>query len=370
MHKFYTSQYDASIYLQQPTQNAGRDPILEIGKTYYGSIRDIYRALIKFDITSFSSSLVSGEITGSWKGYLNLKSTKSEGLPLDYTIYCNAVSESWDMGQFSKFQSITASLNLSASIEQGVSWRYRNGVNKWQENTDGGSAIYPANVTGSANAEGGVWYTASQASQSFSYEPDDIRMDVTEILGMWLSGSVVNNGFILRHGLDKETDSLDYGVLKFFSKETQTIYEPKLEIVWDDSTFNTGSLLPVTGDAGDDYKILITNLKSKYEKDSKVRIRVKGRDMYPSKSFGTTFAYDQSKYLLATTYYQLEDYITGEAYFPFGNYTKISCDSTSNYFYMDLNTLPVGRFYKLKLKVVQSGVTTIIDNNYIFEIVE
>ena len=43
MHKFYTSQYDASIYLQQPTQNAGRDPILEIGKPFYGNLRDVYR---------------------------------------------------------------------------------------------------------------------------------------------------------------------------------------------------------------------------------------------------------------------------------------------------------------------------------------
>jgi hypothetical protein len=369
MHKFYTSKYDASVYLQQPTQNAGRDPILEIGKIYYGELRDVYRTLIKFDITNLSASIASGEITGDWDVYLNLKSTKSEGLPLDYTIYCNAVSESWDMGQFSKFQNMSASLNLSASVQQGVSWRYRDGVNKWQENTVGGSAVYALNVTGSANAEGGVWYTASEASQTFSYEPDDIRMNVTDILNMWLNGSVVNNGFILRHGLNNEIDSLDYGVLRFYSKETGTIYEPTLEVVWDDSTFNTGSLLPVVGEASEDFKILLTNLKSKYFKDSKVKIRVKGRDMYPAKSFGTTFAYDQSKYLPATTYYQLEDYITGEPYFPFGEYTKISCDSTSNYFYLDLSTLPIGRFYKLKLKIVKSGTTTLVDNNYIFEIV-
>ncbi len=30
MHKLYTSSYDASIYLQQPDQNAGRDEILEV----------------------------------------------------------------------------------------------------------------------------------------------------------------------------------------------------------------------------------------------------------------------------------------------------------------------------------------------------
>ena len=51
MHKFFTSSYDASIYLQQPDQNAGRDEIFEVGKLYYGSnevasAMDIARALI------------------------------------------------------------------------------------------------------------------------------------------------------------------------------------------------------------------------------------------------------------------------------------------------------------------------------------
>jgi len=124
----------------------------------------------------------------------------------------------------------------------------------------------------------------------------------------------------------------------------------------------------VTGSAEEGYKVTFTNLKTKYPKDTKVKIRVKGRDIYPLKSFGTTFAYDQSKYLPTTTYYQLEDYITGEVLIPFGDYTKISCDSTSNYFIMDLNTLPIKRTYLLKLKIVEDGISTIIDNKFVFEI--
>ena len=170
--------------------------------------------------------------------------------------------------------------------------------------------------------------------------------------------------------MTNESDTFDYGVLKFFSKETSTIYEPKLEVVWDDSSFVTGSLLPVTGSAEDGYKVVLTTLKTKYVKDSKIKIRVKGRDMFPSKSFGTTFEYDQSKYLPTTTYYQLEDYVSGDVIIPFGDYTKISCDATSNYFILDLVTLPVYRTYKLKLKIIESGISTIIDDKLIFEIVE
>jgi hypothetical protein len=91
--------------------------------------------------------------------------------------------------------------------------------------------------------------------------------------------------------------------------------------------------------------------------------------MFPSKSFSSTFEYDNVK-RISNTFYQLEDYITGDVIFPFGTYTQVSCDSTSNYFIMDLSTLPIHRTYKLKLKIVENGISTIIDDKYIFEIIE
>lgn len=356
MHKFYTSSYDASIYLQQPDQNAGRDEILEVGKLYYGTSKDINRALIKFD--------VDGIETGSnWKAFLNLKSANSQEIPLEYIIYVNAVSQSWTMGTGTKFDNITS---------DGVSWKYRDGINSWQDNVIGGTAVYVTGTTGSANAEGGTWYLGGSTSQSFNNEPDDIRMDVTDIIHHWLSGSLPNNGFIIHHSIDAENDSLDYGVLKFFSKETNTIYEPKLEVVYDDYIFSTGSLEPAVGSLYDgDYKVIVNNLKNQYFKNTKVRVRVKARESYPSKSFGTTFSYEQIKTLPEnSTYYQLEDYVTGEVVFPFGEYTKVSCDSVSNYFDMDLNTLPASRVYKLKLKIDENGISTIIDEKMVFEIIE
>jgi hypothetical protein len=353
MHKFFTSSYDASIYLQQPEQNAGRDEILEVGKLYYGSTKDIARTLIKFNIANMG--IPSGSIV-----YLNLKSSQAEEIPLEYTIHANAVSQSWTMGTGGKFDNITS---------DGVSWKYKNGVDAWQDNTAGGTAYYIAGTTGSANAEGGTWYTASQASQSYNYEDADVRMDVTNIVNHWLSGSFPNNGFIIHHSLENEENTLDYGVLKFFSKETNTIYEPKLEVVWNDTIISTGSLAPTTGSAEEGYKIVLTNLKNKYPANETIKIRVKGRDIYPLKSFGTTFEYDQTKYLPTSSYYQLEDYKTGEVIYPFGEYTKISCDSTSNYFNMSLNTLPINRTYKLKIKIFEGGISTIIDDKLIFEIV-
>jgi len=360
MHKFFTSSFDASIYLQQPEQNAGRDEILEVGKLYYGSSKDIARTLIKFDTGSIKSEITSIG-TGSWQTYLVLRSANSEEIPLEYSIFANAVSQSWTMGTGTKFDNITSN---------GVSWKYRNGEATWQDNVTAGTAVFVAGTTGSANAEGGTWFITGSATQSFSNEPDDIRMNVTNIMHQWVSGSLKNDGFIVRHSINAENDDLDYGVLKFFSKETSTIYEPKLELVWDDSLFTTGSLTPVTGSAEDDYKVVINNLKKQYPTNSKIKIRVKGRDMFPLKTFGTTYEYDQSKYLPSgSVYYQIEDYITNETIVPFGDYSKLSCDSTSNYFNLDTATYPINRTYKLKLKIVESGISTIIDNKLIFEIV-
>jgi hypothetical protein len=366
MHKFFTSSFDASIYLQQPEQNAGRDEILEVGKLYYGSTMDIARTLIKFNTTQISQSIVESIGTGSYSVFLNLKSANSEEIPLEYSIYANAVSGSWKMGTGTKFDNITS---------DGVSWYYLNGSSKWQDI----SGSYPAQTDTSSilNGGGGLWYSASIASQSFSNEPDDIRMDVTNIVKLWISGSnrLPNDGIILHHhtsaSISTDNDGLDYGVLKFFSKETNTIYEPKLELVWDDSSFVTGSLTPVTGSASDDYKVVVTNLKNEYSKDTKIKIRVKGRDMFPYKTFGTTFGYDQAKYLPSgSTYYQIEDYITNEIIVPFGDYSKLSCDSTSNYFNLDTSTYAADRVYRLKIKILQNGITDIIDDKLTFKIVE
>jgi hypothetical protein len=363
MHKFFTSSFDASIYLQQPEQNAGRDEILEVGKLYYGSSKDIARTLIKFDTGSIKSEITSIG-TGSWQTYLVLRSANSQEIPLEYSIYANAVSQSWTMGTGTKFDNITS---------DGISWKYRDGVNTWQDNVAAGTAVFVTGTTGSANAEGGTWFITGSATQSFSNEPDDVRMNVTNIMHQWISGSLKNNGFIVRHSIDAENDILDYGVLKFFSKETNTIYQPKLELVWDDTIFSPGSLLPITGSSSEDAlensKIIVTDLQKEYAENIKTKIRVKARDLFPSKSFTTTFEYDQSKYLPTTSYYQIEDYKTNEIIVPFGEYSKLSCDSKSNYFYLDTSTYPINRVYKLKLKVVKDGITKIIDDKLTFEII-
>ena len=114
MYHFVTASKDATIYLQQPTQNTGLDEILEVSKTYYGNLKDNARSLIKFDTTPLSQSIVSGDVTMS-SAHLLLKECDAIEIPLDYTIYAYPVSQSWQMGIGSRFDDITT---------DGVCWVY------------------------------------------------------------------------------------------------------------------------------------------------------------------------------------------------------------------------------------------------------
>jgi len=338
MYYFVTSSKDTTIYLQQPTQNTGFDEILEVSKTYYGNLKDNARTLIKFDTNAISESIASGEITMS-SAELILKECESSEIPTDYTIYAYPVSQSWDMGIGTRFDNIST---------DGCSWEKRTTSLTWL-GTD-----FASGTTGSFNGKGGTWYTGSAASQSFSYQTTDIEMDVLTPLNSWISSSIPNEGWIIKHDSSLENDTEDYGQLKFFSKETNTIYQPKLRIGWDDSSFSTGSLSALTAD---DIHITFKRLKVRYKRGSKPTIRVFGREKYPLKNYTNQYAYTDVYYLPSTTYYQIKDIVTDEVVVPFSDdYTKVSCDSNGNYFKLNLSNFEYNRDYYIEIKLNRNGV--------------
>jgi len=338
MYYFVTSSKDTTIYLQQPTQNTGFDEILEVSKTYYGNLKDNARTLIKFDTNAISESIASGEITMS-SAELILKECESSEIPTDYTIYAYPVSQSWDMGIGTRFDNIST---------DGCSWEKRTTSLTWL-GTD-----FASGTTGSFNGKGGTWYTGSAASQSFSYQTTDIEMDVLTPLNSWISSSIPNEGWIIKHDSSLENDTEDYGQLKFFSKETNTIYQPKIRIGWDDSSFSTGSLSALTAD---DIHITFKRLKVRYKRGSKPTIRVFGREKYPLKNYTNQYAYTDVYYLPSTTYYQIKDIVTDEVVVPFSDeYTKVSCDSNGNYFKLNLSNFEYNRDYYIEIKVNRNGV--------------
>jgi hypothetical protein len=245
---------------------------------------------------------------------------------------------------------------------QGVTWDYREGDSnlEWLP-----SGQFSAGSTGSYEGRGGVWYTANAASQSFNYQTADINMDVKESLKSWLSGSIQNNGFIVKYNNSVEDDTEDYGILKFFSKETNTIHQPKVRIGWDDQLIITGSLNPLTAN---DIKVNVFNFKNKYKINSIAKIRIFARDLYPLKTFSNSFSYNTAEYLPITSYYQIKDAASDDVIIPFGDFSKISCDETGNYIKVDFSNWQPNRIYKLEFKVEHNGDVQYFDENITFSL--
>ena len=354
MHYFEYATKDTTLYEMSHSMNAGQDEILEVRKDMNadGSATNVSRALIKFDLTYVSKSISSGLITSGsqTKFYLNSYDANSSDLNVSQTLYTYPVSQSWENG--------SGKYDYFPMVEDGASWKWKdNSIEKTQWNE--------------ISASGGTWYSGSgyEASQSFTHEPADLRMDVTDIVWKWLHSTVPNEGFMLkRSGSIGNTDSnveegntTRYGHFSFFSRETHTIYPPKLEVLWDDSKWITGSLSALSSDNLEDMVLYMRGFRSKYKEKSKVKFRVVGRERFPERTYSSTqysTGYNTVKYLPSgSTYYEIKDAYTEDVIVPFGSGSKVSCDSTGNYFNLWMNGLQSERFYRINYKIVSGSGT-------------
>ena len=386
MHYFIFGEKDATIYSGGTTssRNTGADEILEVKKVVSenGSVQNVSRALIQFDLTEISESVQSGKIPLSAKYYLNLYDATSEELLRNQNLFAYMVSGSeWTEGN--------GKLDDDPVTTDGVSYQFRN----QDEETPW--------VNGSVLTDGGSWFTSSidgqyavSASFALTKATRDIRMDVTDLVSnhIYSASSYPNRGLILKResitptdstfsfnsGSDTtkdESSSTRFGNLKFFSTDTHTIYPPKLEVMWDDSSFSTGSLSPLSSTDLERLKIYFKNIRDEYKEDSIVKFRLVGRELYPTTTFGTTPAELDVKFLpSASAFYSVRDADTEEIIVPFGTGSKISCDSTGNFFNFMMDGLQAERNYRFCIKVISGSGTTdeqenYYDDNYEFRVV-
>jgi hypothetical protein len=359
---FYTASQDATIYLQQPYQNTGIDEMLELSKVYYGDTQDMSRVLIQFDTTEISKSIANGTIpSGSFTASLQLKITKADEIAARFNIEAYPISQSWENGTGTRFDNITTN---------GATWYYKNGDDAstiWNNTyVAGQGASFNPFTTGSQTGLGGTWFTSSVASQSFQYTIEDINLDVTSFVKRWNSGSITNNGIILKFPTDKENDSVDYGSIKMFSKETNTIYQPKLVITYLENS-TSGSLVDISNFvASSSYDVLYRcyspNLKVAYSQGQKVSIKVDARELYPIKQFNSTFAYQVKYYLPNESYYAVMDTLTKEFIIDYTSNTKVLRGLRNNMINLNFTNWPVGRNYTLFVKAIDTN------NEEVFEI--
>ena len=357
----------------QQDQNFGQDEILELKKFYYNnSLNHHTRILLQFDINEISKSMVAGDIpvpdsNNKTSASLHLKMFEAEGnkdQSTEYKLQVYPIVESWDEGS-GKFGDVP-------KVTDGCSWVNR--INK-----PGASTVTWTNTTGSNNDKNSVSYYSGSgdgSTQTFSYSSADIDLDITDIFGKWYSGSRVNNGILLRFSGSQETDTQTYGELKFFSRNTNTIYAPKLEVRWDDHTKPAGfggvvgAPTQATMSGVADNYLYMRGLRESYKENDRVKFRVSARKRYIQKNFNTSVHRVSSSFIPPDSgSYAIKDIATDEFIVPFSAYTTMSYDSTSNYFIQWLDGFYPDRVYKILYKIkYDDGQEQIFDNNFEFKI--
>ncbi len=363
--KFYPTR-DATIYEQYPNRNTGLDAILEISKNIIatgsaasGSYNS--RVLLDFDYTAISSSIVSlGYNPNSFKYNLKMYVAEAKEVPVNYTLYAYPISGSWNMGigRYGNIPQTTA----------GVSWRYRESLDDLNSAWPTSSHAATVTASWSTTAGGGTWFTSSVASQSFNYTTSDVDMDITPIVNLVQSGSISFNGIIIKKSDADESSTNVFNSLKFFSKDTHTVYLPVIEAKYDDS-ISTATLTQINTE--DDFNLVFTNLKSSYSESSTPKIRIAPRYRYPTPVFQTSSLYLTSYRLPTGSQYAVYSAHNDDIIINFSDYTKISDDGTSNYVKLHLDSFQPERYYRMLIRVPNSGsVNTyqVYDDKWIFKV--
>ena len=381
VYKLFPLQ-DATIYSFYRYMNTGIDPIIEVGNlnVNINPVPQVFRYLIEFDQTEINN-IIDTEVGGTqFSSSLKCYIANAQGVDHDSCLEIYPVSGSWRNG--------TGTYLDSPITTNGVSWVAQTYSGSGGQNWDlaPSEAYVTASWSGSNNQGGGTWYTGSldtnaqiEVSQCFTLRSTkDLNANVTDIVKTWYSSSksisgtytnIVNDGFIVKweDAIEFSTADAVQPIMQFYSVDTNTIYPPTLEISWDDQSFTTGSLNEIY--TTDFFASLDSNPGIFYS-ESVNRFRVNVRPQFPVRIFQTASIDTTNYYLNSSSLYSVKDLDTNETVINFDNqFTKLSCDSSGNYFDLYMNGLEPERYYKILIQTTISGSTIVKDDNYIFKVV-
>ena len=228
-------------------------------------------------------------------------------------------------------------------------------------------------------------YISSTISQSISES-----LDVVNNLSSSISSSISQSLTLIQHTTNTTSSSISESIdltthtfttvlstgeaedLKFFSRQTNTIYSPKLELRWDDhlpaTGSNTGSLQPLDLSGQSENYVYQLHKREAYKENETVKFRFGARKRYIDKSFTTSVQTVSGSYFAeGSASYSIIDMATNEDIIPFSAYTTMSCDPISPYFTQDLNSFEPNRAYKVMLKVKHNdGQVIVYDDDFEF----
>ena len=365
---------DTSLYSMYPAMNTGIDPINQVSNLNFAvdSNPSVARSLLAFDNNEIIDVL-NNKVTGNWDAHLKSYIATAQGVVEDSILEVFPIYDSWNMG--------TGTYLDEPITKDGACWDSPQfgGGNAW--NIGGPSLGYTSSYNPTYSPQGGgSWYASSSdgtitypITQSFSPRSDkDLNVTISSMVKDWYSGSLNNNGFIIKweNTIEFSTSKLVQPVMQYYTVDTNTIYPPELEIRWDDSTWNTGSSTTTELFQPNAFIELAENPGLFYS-ESINRFRLNCRPKYPARVWATSSLYTKQYYLPSgSAWYAIKDLDTDEYVVDFdSNYTRISADVSSSYFDVYMNGLEPERYYKILIQVNSEGSTTIYDDNYYFKVI-
>jgi hypothetical protein len=168
------------------------------------------RILMKFDLSQISSLTASHQAPSNLTYKLRLKNARhDQTLPSSFDMEILPLARSWDEGRGMD--------NDDFSDIGFANWINARSNLAW-------------------STPGGDFLSSPSSIIHFDIGDEDIVADVTPIVQSWMSGTVTNNGFLVRMSSSLETGNADYFIKMFHSRETHFGDRvPYLEASWDDS---------------------------------------------------------------------------------------------------------------------------------------
>ena len=330
MRKFITPSADTTLYQRFPTNNAGLDEILEVGKVaapedlgiaYTGSAA---RAVLNFTLPA------SGSVPADASYFLNLKIANATEIKINqmFEVYLLGSASTEGSGYF---------IQQKKNAGDGATWKQATTATSW-------------------SFAGGDITCIQQTATLSAYPLQDLRINVSSIIQPIVSASDTFYGFLAKFDNAAEADGNNKGNIKFFSKQTHTVYAPTLEVTWDDSTFVTGSLKPIP--TVYDIDVSAKNPRETYVLGTKEKLRLKVRDKYPQKNFDATLRFKNRYYLPQNSYVSIVDTQSNTTIVSYDIASKISCDATGSFFVLDTTPLYKNRYYTANIKIDNGDTDT------------
>ena len=272
-------------------------------------------------------------------GWLRMWFVSGMGMPKRYEIEAYKVAQPWREGR--------GRAENRPPTEEPANWTKRLFDKDWR-------------------SEGGDFEKLPVAKEIFDGDDPDLKLKLNSLLS-----SGLEDGILLKRkseDFDRRTE------LKFFSKDTRTIFIPHLLVGRDTYEFNTEGANPIEEK---NFTAYVAGLENVYH-GGITRFEVTVEEKHKQRQFlgvrptARTDSIESSRYLPRRSLrYKIEDVRTGTTFFPFDKrYSAVSFDGYTHYFGVDIDNLLPKREYKISLKHVdpETSEETIFDNHQTFKV--